>query len=129
MEPTIFDFLNNINRKNYSYLNSSNIRYFNPWIVYQWLCSTEDEYQLMFLSMINDKLTIPKEQLYKLFCLSVNKPQKYKWIYPKKQSNLKYEIIGKYLGCSTKEAKLHDFSNNDIKQMAIELGYQDSELK
>jgi hypothetical protein len=121
----LFGTLTNINNKRFGDCPDN----FNNWITYSWMVSTNDEYQLMFLANINNLVNIDSKYFYRLLCCSVNRSITYKWIYPKKENNLRYEIIGKYLGCSKKEARLHEFNNDDIFEMAAQLGYQKNEIK
>lgn len=121
---TIFEIFNEINKKNTNYPKE-----FNSWVTYNWMVSTPDEYQLLFLANINNYINIPGKMFYRLLCCSVNKKVQYKWIHPKKQIDIKTKIISEYLGCSQREAKLHDFTKQDVLEMAEQLGYQKNDIK
>lgn len=129
----IFDVLSNINQKNYHYydnLPNHLKKQFNNYLVFQWLSSTLDEFQVIYLArFVNDKINLPSSQFYKLLCSSTNSRQKFEWIYPKKATEPRTKIIADYLDCSTKVASLHDFSNDDVIEMANFLGYQQADLK
>jgi hypothetical protein len=134
----IFEVLNNINKKNYHYYDNLSDRMksmFSPYLVYQWMTSTNDPLQLMLLDrLVSRKLFVlnnHKDLLYKLLCITVGNSQRYSWIYKKSGNNEKINVIAKYLGCSKREAKLHSdfFSSNDIKDMLYDMGYQDDEIK
>lgn len=134
----IFDVLKQINSKNYNYLNNlpESLRIqFNSYMTYKWLVGTDDPVQIMLIGdYVNDKvLTLAKhpDLLFKLFCTTSDRHNRYSWIYPKKDSSESVKVIAEYLECSYREARLHlnSFTSDDIVQMANELGYQDAEIK
>ena len=134
----IFEVLTNINKKNYHYYSNLSDRMkslFSPYLVYQWMTSTNDPLQMMLLDqLVSNKLFVlnnHKELLYKLLCITTNGNQRYSWIYKKSANNEKINVIAMYLGCSKREAKLHSdfFSSNDVKEMLFDMGFQDDEIK
>lgn len=132
----IFEVLRQINNKNYMYydkLTDQEKKLFQPYLVYQWLTSTDDSMQLSILNHIGTmvyELANYPSLMYKLFCVSSrSKNTRYSWIY-KKQPKVDAEvIIAKYLGCSIRVAKMHvDFFNdNQLKEMMDSLGMQKNE--
>lgn len=134
----IFDVLKNINNKNFNYINDlseDKKKMFSPYVVFQWLSSSNNPQQIMVLNHINRimfKLQDHPTLIYKLFCISsVNKFEKYNWIYKKEAKDESTKIISEFLGCSFKVAKLYKkiYNNHDIQKMAKDLGYQDREIK
>jgi len=134
----IFEVLREINNKNYNYLDGidDNLKKsFTPYVVFQWLQSTDDSNQVLVLNHISPMLFDLQdhpELLFKLFCISsMNKYTRYSWIFPKSTKDDTLEILGKYLECSKRVATEYKefYTIDDIKQMAQELGYQDAEIK
>lgn len=133
----IFEVLRQINNKNYNYydkLSDQEKKLFQPFLVYQWLTSTDNGMQLSILnhigSMVYELSNFPN-LLYKLFCVSSRSQNtRYSWLY-KKQPKIEAEfIIAKYLGCSVRVAKMHTefFSDTQLKEMMDSLGMQLSEV-
>jgi hypothetical protein len=134
----IFEVLREINNKNYNYLDTidDNLKKsFTPYVVFQWLQSTDDSNQVLVLNHISPMLFDLQdhpELLFKLFCISsMNKYTRYSWIFPKSTKDDTLEILGKYLECSKRVATEYKefYTIDDIKKMAQELGYQDAEIK
>lgn len=134
----IFDVLTNINKKNYHFYSNLDDRMkamFSPYVVYNWMTSSPDPLQIILMDrIIGEKvftLSDHKELLYKLFCVTVNKPVRYEWIYKKNADNEKISIIAEYLNCSKRVAKLYNdfYDKNDITEMLQDMGYQDDEIK
>lgn len=136
---SIFDVLNQINNKNFNYLDtlSDDMRkQFSPYVVHQWLTCTDNPEQYMLLAhYVNENilaLSNHPELLYKLLCTtSCGSRTRYNWMYKKKESSLPITIISEYLKCSKRVAKMHlpSFNHDDIVKMAKKLGYQDADIK
>ena len=134
----IFEVLREINNKNYKYLDTldDNLKKsFTPYVVFQWLQSTDEPNQMIILNhispMIFDLQDHP-ELLFKLFCISsMNKYTRYSWIFPKATKDDSIDILSQYLECSPRNAKEYKefYTKDDIIIMAKELGYQDAEIK
>lgn len=134
----IFEVLREINNKNYKYLDTldDNLKKsFTPYVVFQWLQSTDEPNQILVLNhispMIFDLQDHP-ELLFKLFCISsMNKYTRYSWIFPKATKDDSIDILSQYLECSPRNAKEYKefYTKDDIIIMAKELGYQDAEIK
>lgn len=135
----LFDVLKNINNKNFDYIDNlpeKLQKQFSTYMTYQWLTCTDNDTQVMLLAKYVNDAVLPLANhprlLYKLFCVtSCGRNTRYNWKYTKKDTSLKLEVVAKYYDCSKRIAKLHmeDTSDEDIKQMAYDLGYQDAELK
>lgn len=135
----MFEVLNNINAKNYNYLESLDpevSKQFTPYVVLSWLSSSTDPLQIMLLQEFVNKrffqLTNHPKLLYKLFCVTANnRNMRYNWIYKKQAKSDRVEIISQYFKCSTRVAKLYEplYSCDNIKQMVDDLGYQPVEVK
>lgn len=135
----IFEVLKQINNKNFNYLDELPEKLssqFNSYITYQWLTCTDNTAHFILLSKyVNDavlELAQHPKLLYKLFCAtSCGKNTRYNWKYKKKEASLKLQIVAEYFECSKRVASFHieELSQQDIKTMAYELGYQESELK
>ena len=134
----IFEVLREINNKNYKYLDTldDNLKKsFTPYVVFQWLQSTDEPNQILVLNhispMIFDLQDHP-ELLFKLFCISsMNKYTRYSWIFPKATKDDSIDILSQYLECSPRNAKEYKelYTKDDITKMAQSLGYQDAEIK
>ena len=134
----IFEVLREINNKNYKYLDTldDNLKKsFTPYVVFQWLQSTDEPNQILVLNhispMIFDLQDHP-ELLFKLFCISsMNKYTRYSWIFAKATKDDSIDILSQYLECSPRNAKEYKefYTKDDIIIMAKELGYQDAEIK
>lgn len=134
----IFEVLREINNKNYKYLDNleDNLKKsFVPYVVFQWLQSTDEPNQMIILNHISPMLFDLQdhpELLFKLFCISsMNKYTRYSWIFPKATKDDSLDIISQYLDCSKRCAKEYKefYTKDDIIIMAQELGYQDGEIK
>ena len=135
----IFDVLKQINNKNFNYLDELPEKLssqFSSYMVYQWLtCSDDPAHIALLAKYVNDAVLVlaphPK-LLYKLYCVtSCGKNTRYNWKFKKKEASLKLKIVSEYFECSKRVACMHmeELSEKDIKEMAYELGYQESELK
>ena len=134
----IFEVLREINNKNYKYLDNleDNLKKsFVPYVVFQWLQSTDEPNQMIILNHISPMLFDLQdhpELLFKLFCISsMNKYTRYSWIFPKATKDDSIDILSQYLECSPRNAKEYKefYTKDDIIIMAKELGYQDAEIK
>lgn len=134
----IFEVLREINNKNYKYLDNleDNLKKsFVPYVVFQWLQSTDEPNQMIILNHISPMLFDLQdhpELLFKLFCISsMNKYTRYSWIFPKATKDDSLDILSQYLDCSKRCAKEYKefYTKDDIIIMAKELGYQDGEIK
>jgi hypothetical protein len=130
----IFEVIKNINQKNFGYYDSLPKhlqKQFSPYMVYQWMISTKDPYQLIVLNEIPSIFKLSKHPglVYRLFCIAAARSE-YKWMF-KTSSTDKVKVIADYLKCSKKDARLHEdfFSKDDILEMCSELGYQEAEIK
>lgn len=135
----IFEVLNNINAKNYNYLDSLDpdvSKQFTPYVVLSWLSSSTDPLQIMLLQEFVNKrffqLSNHPKLLYRLFCITANnRNMRYNWMYKKQAKSDRVDILSKYFNCSTRVAKLYDplYSSDDITKMVESLGYQSAEIK
>ena len=138
----IFELLENIDKQNINYfknLSDREKKQFVPVVVMQWLSCTSDPSQIVLLNEIVNKrifsLYKHPELMYYLMTTCTSGSKKfYKWKKPTKR-NVKYpksvEVIKEALEYSTKRAmeSLPMLSNDDILDIARDLGYQQDKLK
>lgn len=135
----IFEVLRNINKKNYNYvqdLEDDQRKQFSPFVVNQWLCCSNSPLQIVLMDKLVNrrffKLSRHPNLIYKLFCIAaVDKNARYNWLFKKAEKSDAIDIIAKYLDCSRRDASRYkdSFSQDDIKEMIVTLGYQPSEIK
>ncbi len=134
----IFEVLKQINQKNFNYLETlddETKKGFVPYVVYQWLQSSNDAKQIEMLNHINPMVFTLGEHpdlLFRLFCISsTNKYQKYSWIFKKFAKDDSNTIISQFLGCSKRVADHYKdmYTIDNVKEMAERLGYTDKEIQ
>jgi hypothetical protein len=138
----IFKILGDLNEGNlnvWQQLTPEEQKSFSPYVIARWMSGTNDAKQLF---LVNELVNIPlfslakehMELLAKLLacCGTKKKGKRFFWVAaPKKDNSSGLEVVKEYFGYSSREAReqYHLLSQDDIIEMAEELGYQQDELK
>lgn len=138
----IFDVLNRIDRGEhhlYSTLSDDERKSFAPLVVMRWMSGTKDERQIIFLNELVNPFVFPlgkhQELLTSLLAVASSKKQRrYFWLSAKGKGKSvpknALKVLMQYHGWSEREAKkmFTVFSNDDIIELANELGWQKEEM-
>ena len=135
----IFEVLRNIDKGNVDYwekLTEEQQKDFSPLVIAMWLYGTQNKTQNLFMSEFVTPflfdLSDHKQLLFNLMVVASQKSDgKYKFVKgkPKGKSYLNVKkMISEYTGCSIRQVDIQFYSNEDLKQMSTELGYQKEEL-
>lgn len=110
---------------------------YNPYMIMKWMAACKDPSRIILVNeLLNTnvfRLSKEKELLFYLSCaISDGEKKRYKWIKRlKNKDKSSIEVVSQYYDITKREARisLSVFNNDDIIEMAQELGYTDKELK
>lgn len=140
----IFSILDKLNQGDlhlWEKLSDEERKGFSAYIITRWMSGTSDPMQIIFVNeLVNSQLfqlgPNHTELVCKLLaCCGNRKRQRFSWIADskggKKGSSLALEVIKEFYDYSTREAKevVGLLSNDDIYELADDLGWQPDELK
>jgi hypothetical protein len=139
-ETNIFDLLRNVDRGDYSQwskMSEVQKKEFSPLLTMKWMSGTNDIRQIIFLNTLANPMVFPlskhPELLMKLLTVCSSKCGQ-KYVFPKGAksvaSSKALTVVKEYFEYSTRAAKesMALLSNEQIVEMAVELGYQKDEL-
>ena len=139
----VFELLNKLDRKNYEIwdtLSADQKKEFSPLVTMRWMAGMTDPFQLFMLNEVLNptvfELPKHKELLLKLLATCSNgNAKRYSWVNHKvaviKKPKKSIELIAEHYRLSHVEAEdtIKLFSNDEILELAKEMGLQKDELK
>lgn len=136
----IFQLLGNIDKGNLAIwptLTEEQRKSFAPLVVMRWMSGTSDDRQIIFLNEFVNKMVFTignhKELMMQLLAVSSSKqPRRYQWLAAKSggKKHKGMDVVCEYYGYGIRDAKeaLKVLTNDDIIEMAEELGYQKDQI-
>lgn len=131
----IFDILRDIDARQISSFEDIGDEY-NPYMTMRWMASCKDSNRVTrvneLLNVVTFGLSSDKKLLYYLSCaLSDGESKRYQWIKKYKEEPTIISVVSEYFHITPREARtvIHLYDKNSIIEMAVDLGYDDKELK
>lgn len=123
------------NKEYYNDLSEAGKKGVAPFVMARWMTGTSDQAQLIRLNtVVNPYLfsgTADKSALMKLLAVAATgSTKRYQWLKAPgaKSKKMSLEIIKAYYECSTREAVTYKVSNEDLLEMAEELGLEKEDI-
>ena len=123
------------NKEWYNNLSEAGQKASAPFVMTRWMTGTSDAAQIIRLNtVVNPYLfagTADKSALFKLMAVAATgKSKRYSWVKGPgaKTKKMTIDVIKAYYDCSTREAVTYKVSNEDLLEMAEELGLEKEDV-
>jgi hypothetical protein len=142
MDKSAFDLFSGLsslsggNKSWYNDLTPEGQKAASPFVMARWMTGTSDAAQIVRINtFVNPYLfsgTADKNMLFGLLAVSATgKSKRYNWIKApgSKTKSLSSTVISEFYNCSIREAKMYSVQNDDVIEMAEELGWDVEDIK